>query len=202
MTSDLEHLTVKSTLYTLNACIQGPNFGAFCSTSCFKTPSVWKLEMHQMTSDWPWAFKCQKYLVYTEQLSLKPKILSVSLYDQTFPRHKVAKNLKCTKWPWTLNLKSTLHTLNTCLNAQIWVRFTLYIHPAIFPVYIEHLPLRSNFWSILLYNHNFWDTMLLKIRMHRMISDWPWTLNCQKVPCIPWILACNARICVCFILCI
>ncbi len=42
--SDLEPLTVKSTLYTLSTCPRGPNFGPFhCMTSCLRGSKLLKL---------------------------------------------------------------------------------------------------------------------------------------------------------------
>ncbi len=56
------------------------------------------------------------YTVYTKYLPTRPKLWSISLYDQPFSRYKVVKNCKCTQWPeiqheyWTV--KSTLYILS------------------------------------------------------------------------------------------
>ena len=119
---ELEHLTVKSILYTLNTYCWGPNFGPFCSmVSRFRDTTCTRLvKMHQMTPHWTWTFNGQKYSIYTQHLSQRPKFWSVSLYGQPFPRYnmyKVGENWKSTEWPQTepghITVRNTLYTLNT-----------------------------------------------------------------------------------------
>ncbi len=51
-----------------------------------------KSEMHQMTTEWPWALKSQK-VSYTQQVNTpKPKLWSIWLYDQPFLTY-IFKNL-------------------------------------------------------------------------------------------------------------
>ncbi len=90
-----------------------------------------KSEMHRMTPNWTWTLSSQTYSIYTKYLPLRPKVSSVLLYDHPFPRYKFAENRKCTEWPQTelehLTGKSTLYTLNTYPEAQILVRFALWL---------------------------------------------------------------------------
>ncbi len=82
--NDLEHLIVKSNLYTLNTYSRKHRFS---SISCYDQPfSRYKVapEMHQMTTEWPWTLKCQRYSTYTEYLLPTPKFSFVSLNDQRF----------------------------------------------------------------------------------------------------------------------
>ena len=81
---ELEHLTVRSTLYTLNTYPWGPNFGAFYSATTVAVSEIQgrqKSEMHRMTPNWTWTLNSQKYTVYTKCLPLGPKFWSVLLYD-------------------------------------------------------------------------------------------------------------------------
>ncbi len=62
--TELEHLTVNSTLYTLSTYPWGPNVGPFRLTkSCFQdttyTEGWWKSEMHRMTPNWTWTLASQ-----------------------------------------------------------------------------------------------------------------------------------------------
>ncbi len=74
-------------------------------------------EMHQMTSNCTWTVNSQKYSIYTAYLPPRPTFSSILLYDQPFPRYKVAKNRKCTECTQTelehLIVKSILYTSNT-----------------------------------------------------------------------------------------
>ncbi len=107
LSTELEHLTVRSTLYTLNTYPRGPNFHPF---------------------------------------TLRP---AVSTY-------KIVQNWKCTEWPQT-NLEH-LWSEVPCIN---WI---LTLRPKFSPAVFEiHGSCR-------------------KSEMHRMTSDGPWTLNCQKYP--------------------
>ncbi len=93
---------------------QQPLFSLF-----FRDTRLLKSEMHQMTPNRSWTLISQKSKVplSTKYLPLRPKVWSVSLYGQRFPRYKVAEYRKCTEWPQTelqhLTVKSTLYTLNT-----------------------------------------------------------------------------------------
>ena len=80
---EFEHLTVKSSLYTLNTYLTSPKFAPSCSAiSRFWGTRSPKSEMHRMTPNW--TFNSQKYSVHTKYLSLRSKVWSVSLYDQRF----------------------------------------------------------------------------------------------------------------------
>ena len=93
--NDLNHLTIKSTLYTLNR-----NPEAHISLSFAPRPAVFEIqgcgksEMHRMTPEWlNHLLKCQKYPVYTKYSPLTPKFHSVSFYVQSF-RYSLVQNGK------------------------------------------------------------------------------------------------------------
>ncbi len=124
-----------------------------------------------MTSDWLWTLNDQTYPIYTKYLRLRFKFWSVSLYNQSFSRRKVGENQQCTEWPQNdmkyLTVKRTLYML-------------LYIYSC-----IKVLIPRLNIRSVSLYDQPFtrYDVVEMgKIEMHRLTSDWPWTLNGQKYP--------------------
>ncbi len=61
------------------------------------------MQVHRMTSQWPWIFNRQKYLSYTKYIplstlhTLRPpntKSLVFLLYDKLFSRYKVVENRK------------------------------------------------------------------------------------------------------------
>ncbi len=135
-----------------------------------------KSEMHRMTPNWNWTFNSQKYPVYAKCLLLKPKLWSVSLYDQRFSRYTVTENRKCTKWLQIdlghLTVKSSLYTLITYPKAQHLVPFALRLSVSerkvvknrkctewpqieLYPVFTKYLLLRPKFWSVSLYDQRF-----------------------------------------------
>ncbi len=77
--TELEHLTVKSTQYTLDTTPWGLNFGPFRpKTSRFRDTTCQQYS--------------QKHPVYTKDLLLGPKFWSVSLYDKRFSRYRTFYN--------------------------------------------------------------------------------------------------------------
>ena len=92
-----------------------------------------KSERHQMTSNWTWKLNSQKYSIYTEYLSLRPKFWSVLLYDWPFSRYrmyKVAAEIsEMHRMSPTvlehLTIKSTPYTLNTYPRGPNFGRFVL-----------------------------------------------------------------------------
>ena len=77
--TDLEHLAVNSTPYTLNAHLRGPTFGVFCCT----TNRFFFFFSDLKCIDWPHTdlehlTDCQKYPVYNKYLPQKPKVHSVT----------------------------------------------------------------------------------------------------------------------------
>ncbi len=92
--------TEKYPIYILSTNTLKPNFCQFCSTAY----RFWdaKLVIMGNALKWPhrrWTLNGEKYPAYTNFLTLRPKIDSVLLYDQPFPRNKVVKKEKWTKWP-------------------------------------------------------------------------------------------------------
>ncbi len=86
-----------------------------------------------------------------------------------FLRNKVVKNWKYTEWPQddlahlTVKKKeSTLYTLNVCSRV-----------PNFKPICCTSI-------------HSFSWQGCRKPEMHWMTSDWPWTPNWQRCPCIHW----------------
>ena len=119
--TELEHLTLKSTLHTLNTYSQGPNFGSFRSTvsrfrdtTCTRSAKIGNAPNDPKLN---LTLNSQKYAIYTMTYPLRSKFSSVLLYDQPFPRYKIVKNRKCTEWSQTaleyLTVKCTLYALHT-----------------------------------------------------------------------------------------
>ncbi len=89
--TELDHITVKRTLYTLNTYPWGPNFSPFRSTiSRFR--DIWctkwaKIGNAPNDPNWTWTLNSQKYPIYTKYSPPRSTFWSVSLYDQHFPRY-------------------------------------------------------------------------------------------------------------------
>ncbi len=144
--TDLEHLTVKIALYTLNTLTTGPNFSPFCSmTSCFPNTSLSKIR--NVPSDLRLALITQLSKVPCIHWIVEPKaqfFLCFGLGPVVF-RCKIIENQKCTKWPQTdlenLTVKSSFYTLNTTckvyisLHSTLWVLLVKII--AVFGLYVE-----------------------------------------------------------------
>ncbi len=123
----LEQLTVQT---TLSPCIylntsEPEILVCFTLWLCFDIQGCWKLEMHQMTSEWPW--KLNTY-PWGPNFHLFPSMISHFFLNTRL----AVKNWKCTEWLHTdverfrLSVKSTLYTLNIHPHqAQILVHFTL-----------------------------------------------------------------------------
>ena len=80
--TELGHLTIKTTLYTLHTYPWGPNFGPFHrTTSHFPDTKSSKIGNALNGPNWTWTLNSQKYPVYTDYLHQRPKFWSVSLYD-------------------------------------------------------------------------------------------------------------------------
>ena len=128
---NLEHLTVKSTLYTLNIYPWGPNFHLFHSTTNrFQDTKLLKIgnALNDLITDRKHlTVKSILYWTFTSEA----EISSVSLYNQPFLRYKVVKNQKCIKWP--PNDLEHLLSIVPCIhwifipNAQIFIRFALWL---------------------------------------------------------------------------
>ncbi len=115
--TELEHLTVKSTLYTLNTYPRGPNFDPFLSmTSHFwDTKGLQKSEMHQMTSKWTWTLNSQKYHVHTVNTSpWGPNyglFLSTTSSFQDTRSPKMGNTPNDPKWTEHLHSKVLIYTI-------------------------------------------------------------------------------------------
>ncbi len=100
----------------------------------------------------------KSYPVHTEYSYQSPKFHPILLYDQAFSRYKIIKDRKCTEWPRNhrkyLSVKSTLYTLTA--EAQISLRFAL--------------------------QTTIFEIQACQSEMHRMTPEWPYALNCQKLP--------------------
>ena len=92
ITSDPEHLTVKSTLYTLSIYPQCPIFVEYLILNIYpQCPhfalrpaifEIWccgKLEVYQRKPDWPWTLNYHKHPAYTEDFPSRPRFHSVLL---------------------------------------------------------------------------------------------------------------------------
>ncbi len=121
--NDLEHLPVKSTLYTPCTLSYLPPRPKCSLVHLALWPAVsryighvgWRVEnrnytVHWMTSDWPWTLSCQKYTLYTCTLNTCPKnqiLLSFILRWVLFmihvtsvlgnSEHKISGKKKCLK---------------------------------------------------------------------------------------------------------
>ena len=78
--TELEHLTVKGTLYTLNTYPWGSNFGLFCSTiKHFQDTTCTRLPINRNCTEWPQTklqhWNSQKYSIYTKYLPQGRKIM-------------------------------------------------------------------------------------------------------------------------------
>ncbi len=111
---DLNHLRVKTTLYTLETHHRGP-ISLRCTLwpPIFEIQGCWKLEMYRMTSEWPLPLNC----LYTLNTHPDAQISIRFALRQAIFEIQVVKNRKCTEWPQNdLNHipdKSYLYTLNT-----------------------------------------------------------------------------------------
>ena len=132
---DLNHLTVKRTLYTLNT---HPRVTYF--TSRLGVFPRYKLVENWKCTEWP-QNNLKNLTVKTTTYALnthppRPKFHSVSLYNQSFSRYKLAKNRICTEWPQNdlkhLTLKGPCIQWILTPKAQISLRFALW--PAIFQI--------------------------------------------------------------------
>ena len=139
--TELEHLTVKSTLYTFNTYPCGPNFGPFRSTisrfrdtTCIRSPKIGNAPNEPELNLNTWQSK-GLYIcipVYTKYLLLMSKVLirfalrlAVSEIKHVQGRRKTETHRMTPNQTWTLNSH---------------------------PIYTKYLPLRPKFWSISLYD--------------------------------------------------
>ena len=83
--TELEDLTVKSTLYTPSTYPEAQILVRFALPLAISemqhVQGQRKLEMHRMTPNWTWRLDSQKYSIYTQYLPLRSKFSSVSLYN-------------------------------------------------------------------------------------------------------------------------
>ncbi len=86
--------TLKGQMYSVYIKYLPPSCSHFCDTILLK---IRKSEMHRMTPDWSEALNSQNYPVNIKYLLPTPKFSSVSLYNLSFSRYKVAENLKFLK---------------------------------------------------------------------------------------------------------
>ncbi len=83
--NDLEHLTVKSTLYALNTYPQGTNFIRFTlQPAVLQIQGCRKSEKHRMTPNWWMHLNVKGPLWILNTYRQKPKFKPVSLYDDSF----------------------------------------------------------------------------------------------------------------------
>ncbi len=114
---DLKYLNVKSTLCTLctheaRICVRFA-----LRPAVFKIQGRCKSEVSRMTPDWPWTLNSQTYPIYIKWVSLRPKFVSVLLYD--FGIEGCWSSEHRTEIP-----QSTLeHFINKYLEAQSWSVF-------------------------------------------------------------------------------
>ena len=129
--NDLEHIRVKSTMHIESTYSRGTNLCSFALQSAFFEIQDYrksnKLEMHRMTSEWPWKVKGTKYRTYTKYLPPRSKVWPASLYDQPFSRYNFVEYEKYTEWPQKdvehLAVKSTLYTLPIYRRGQHFIPF-------------------------------------------------------------------------------
>ncbi len=76
-----EHLTVKSTLYTLNNREVRIFVSFVLRSAVFNIQGRRKSQMHWKNPNWTWTFNSKNYPVYTKYFLQSPKFWSVSLYD-------------------------------------------------------------------------------------------------------------------------
>ena len=121
--------------------------------------------MHQTTSEWHLTLNSQKYPAYIQiPTSEVQSFVQFTLRPELFSRYKVVenekKNRKCTEWPQNYlkhsTVKSTLYTLGIY---HQYPNFGPFPSTAVFQIQ---------------------DCQ--KSEMHRMTSDWLWTLNGKKYP--------------------
>ncbi len=208
--TELEHVTVKGSLYTLNNYPEAQVLVHFALRSVvFKIPGHRNSEIHQITPNWTWTLNSQNYSIYIEYLLQRPKFWSISLYNKPFQRYKV-KNRKYTEWPQTefehITVKSTLYILNTypwCPNFGPFHSMTSSFQDTIkvtenrkcteWPqTELGHLTVKTTLYTLNIYSRgpNFGplrsttscipDWGHKKLEMHRMTRNWTWTLNSQK----------------------
>ncbi len=123
--TELEHLTVQTTIHTLNIYPWGPNFGPFNSTINRFRDTTYKISENRKCAEWPQTeleHLTGNITLYT--LNTYPwgsNFWSVSLYDQQFPRCRTLYN--CPLIPM-LNVQN--RTKTNCQKSKIWNFTNLY----------------------------------------------------------------------------
>ena len=158
---------------------RGANFGSFCSsTSRFWDTSFSKIgnAVHRMASKWPWTHNGQKYPTCTKYLPPRPKVWSVSLYNQPFSRYKIVENRKCTEGPENylehLAVKSTLQTPDI----QILVRLS-YDQPFWRYSIFCNSPLNTNLNVQQIPHHHHHPKSEFQNSLNNFVRDPPYTIH-------------------------
>ncbi len=108
-------LNSQNTLYTVRADHRGTNFRCFSLwLAIFKTQGCWKLEMHQITSDWIRTLTDSSLPHILQVLNPEAQMLVPFVSWPAVFQIQGCWNYKCTEWPQNdhkhLNIKSTLYT--------------------------------------------------------------------------------------------
>ena len=163
--SELENLTVKSTLYTLKTHPKGPNFYLFRSTTS-RFRDTMSPKLGNAPNDPKLNFNTKLPCIHCV-ITPEAQILVCFALKKAF--FKIAGYRK--------SEKSQMH--------RIWPQNYLdHVTVKKYPVYSKYLPLRHKFSSILLYDqplfkiHGCWKSEISE--MYQMISDWLWNPNSQK----------------------
>ncbi len=103
--SDFEHLSVKSSLYTLNIYPEGPNFHRVSSTTSrlrdTRLSKIGYAPNDLILTYWTWTLNhviCQRYPVYTDYLPPRPKFHSFAIRWFLFEMIAVWSFLYMTQW--------------------------------------------------------------------------------------------------------
>ena len=138
----LNHLSVKSTLYTLNTHSQGPNFTPFRSTtSVFEIQVFRKSEMHLMTPEWRYSL-VKSTLCTLHNHPWGPNFnpfRSTTSHFRAAGLSKIGMQRMTPEWPYSRKCQK-------------------------YPVYTEYSPPRPKFQSVSLYDQIFSRSRLVENR--------------------------------------
>ncbi len=106
--TDMEHLTVKSTLYARQTYPRGPNFCPFRpTTTSFRDTGLPKIEVYRMKPNWTWTLNSQEYPFYTKYPwgpNFGPFRPMISRFRHTSTRFvKIGMHQMTPNWTWTRN---------------------------------------------------------------------------------------------------
>ncbi len=139
--NELEYLTVKSTLFTLNTYFRDPNFCPFhFTTSCFEDTMLLKIGKNRKCIEWPQTypehFTVKNTLYILSTYLQRPNFLPFRSTASRFPDTRLSKSGKIINAPNDIKLTEHLTVKVPCIHkvitheAQIMVRFAL--RPAVF----------------------------------------------------------------------